>query len=180
MAEERTIFDELLDLALDLDVTIVSGPLAPPYEGQMWVGDRVLADILESQPRGQPVAIAIMPGGPGREYIQAGRTTLDADGLARLTQVVGDAGGHVYQGLLDSYTPEEWIQRHGGPFQLGESQSLLETARGFGWPATFDDTRVLFLDDKPLYHLLARENTGRVVTMLAGTIDAPPGNVTSR
>jgi hypothetical protein len=180
MTQEKTIFDDLLDLALDLDVTIVSGAIAPPYEGQMWIGDRVLADILESHPPRQPVAIAIVPGGPGRDYIQAGRTTLDANGLARLALVVGDAGGHIYQGMLDSYTPEEWIQRHGSLQQVAEAQSPLETARALGWPATFDDTRVLFLDDKPLYHLLARENAGRVVTMLAGTIDASPRTTAPR
>jgi hypothetical protein len=172
MTQRQPIFDTLLDMALDMDITIVSGPLAPPYEGQMWIGDRVLTDILEVRRPGPPVAIAIVPGGPGSEYIQAGRGTLDVEGLARLARKTGDAGGHVYQGMLNSYTPEEWIERHGGQQQVSESQSVLEAARSLGWPATFDDDRVLFLDDKPLYHLLARENAGRVVTMLVGVIEA--------
>ena len=176
MASTQTPFDLLLKTARDLDITIVTGRLWTPRAGHFWIGDQSLAEVLLPHVDSDTVALAVVPGGPGWEHIHPGKGRLDAHQLARLTQVVTEAGGHVYQGKLEELTPKGWIERHGGGQQAVEAESVLDAARAVGWPANLDDYSVLFLDDKPIFHLLARENAGRNVTLLAGMIASDAGD----
>jgi hypothetical protein len=196
MSERETNYDALLEVARDLKLGFISGPLQPPEAGRLWLGNESLADILLPAWSDRRVAIAVMPGGPGRERVFAGSAVLSSSDLARLEQAAASAGGHVYQGRLALLTPADWLRLHGGDPQRAASAEppprpagwqdnpataqvasldtgpVYEAARAAGWPATFADEPVLFLGDQPLYHLLMRENVGRVVTLLIGALDA--------
>ncbi len=194
MARTQTTFEALEQLARDLHIGLVSGPLQPPEAGRLYLGNRSLAEIVLSTWADQPVALAIAAGGPTREQVLTGTATLDADGLARLERAVHAAGGHVYQGRLAQLTPAEWLQRYGGPASMQSERApssatygwhdnlanaeiasldtgpVLAAARAAGWPAAFADEPVLFFGNEPLYFLLMRENVGRNVTMLIGAL----------
>jgi hypothetical protein len=194
MARTQTAFEALEQLARDLDIGLVSGPLQPPESGQLFLGDRSLAEILLTTWADQPIALAIAAGGPSYEQVVDGTASLDADALGRLEHAVHAAGGHVYQGRLAQYTPAEWLQRYGGPVNLQSERApssatygwhdnlanaeiasldtgpVLAAARAAGWPAAFADEPVLFLGEEPVYYLLMRENVGRNVTMLIGAL----------
>ncbi|HJZ50089.1 MAG TPA: hypothetical protein VKE41_23110, partial [Roseiflexaceae bacterium] len=100
MAHTQTRFEALEQLARDLDIGLVSGPLQPPEAGQLYLGNRSLAEILLPTWANRQVALAVAAGAPGREQVLAGTATLNADGLARLERAVHAAGGHVYEGML--------------------------------------------------------------------------------
>jgi len=194
MARTQTTFEELEELARDLDIGFVGGPLQPPQAGHLYLGDRSLAEIVLPTWADQPVALAIAAGGPADEHVLAGTATLDADALARLERAIQAAGGHVYQGRLSQLTPAEWLQRHGGPANMQTERApssaaygwhdnlanaetaaldtgpVIAAARAAGWPAAFADEPVLFLGEEPVYYLLMREDVGRSVTMLIGML----------
>jgi hypothetical protein len=66
-----------------------------------------------------------------------------------------------------------WLARHDSTPHNGGSQTTLEAATAAGWPASCGDDSVLFLDDLPIYMLLAQASVGRTVTLLVGTVAAP-------
>jgi hypothetical protein len=195
MAQVETAFDALRKLADDLDIGFFSGPLQPPEAGRLFLNDRSLADLLLPAWGERLVAIGIVPGGPGVERESDGTALLTAESAAQLVAAVEAAGGHVYQGRLARLMPADWVRRHGGqpapndaPYDLPgpgtpignpitahiaslDTGPLMDAARAAGWPATFANEPVLFLDDEPLYHLLMRENIGRVVTLVVAALE---------
>ena len=195
MAQPETSFDALRATARDLDIGFISGPLQPPEAGRLWIGHQTLAELLLPGWADRNVALAIIAGGPGTGRILSGSARLDLQRLARLEQAATTAGGHVYQGRLALLTPADWLRLHGQtaqqarqaepPPRPGEWQDnpataviasldtdpVYEAARAAGWPATFANEPVLFLGDQPLYHLLMRENVGRVVTLVIGELE---------
>jgi hypothetical protein len=194
MAHTHTTFEALEQLARDLHIGLVSGPLQPPEAGRLFLGNRSLAEIVLSTWADQPIALAIAAGGTSHEQVLAGTATLDTEALARLEGAVHAAGGHVYQGRLAQLTPAEWLQRYGGPANMQSERApsstkygwhdnlanaeiasldtgpVLAAARAAGWPAAFGDEPVLFLGEEPVYYLLMRENVGRNVTLLIGAL----------
>jgi hypothetical protein len=193
MARTQTPFDLLVQVADDLDITFVTGQLWPPYNGQMWFGDRTLSDILLPDSAPRHVAGVFASGGPTWDHVRIGRGVLDSEGLARLAQVAAEMGGNVYQGRLALITPAEWLKLHSGDVRAEleqerghregaeirgvDAEPLLDKARAAGWPPNFGDEPVLFLGDEPIFNLLATENAGRNVTLLVGDIAeqlAPP------
>jgi len=177
MAETRTAFDLILNTARDLDITVVTGRLWPPRAGSIWLDDQSLEEILLPHASRDGVALGVIPGGPGWEHIRPGKSGLDAEKLERLAQIVAEAGGTLYQGRLELLTPQQWLERHGQTQQFSNTQAMIEAARASGWPAEFGDYPVLFLDAQPIFHLLARENVGRNVTLLVGTLLKKPREV---
>ena len=174
MTHVLTSFDALLATAHDLAITVVTGQLGPPIDGRMWIGNRALDTILCPDGAERRVAILIAPGGPGRTAIHIGRRTLDAADLDRLTQNTAAAGGSLTQGHLAVLTPEMWLARHdSAPHNNVGTQTTLAAATAAGWPASCGNNPVLFLDDLPIYALLAQANVGRTVTLLVATIAAP-------
>jgi hypothetical protein len=188
------MFEALEQLARDLDIGFISGPLQPPEAGQLYLGSRSLAEILLSTWANRPVALAVAAGAPTYEQVLTGTAMLNADALARLERAVHEAGGHVYQGELAQLTPAEWLQLHArstsvqserapsnpydshdnlanAPIASPVTQSTLAAASAAGWPPAFGDEPVLFIGDEPLYYLLMRENVGRNVTMLIGALE---------
>jgi hypothetical protein len=158
MTQIHTSFDALLATAHDLAITVVSGQLGPPMDGRMWIGNRALDTILCPDHAERQVAILVAPGGPGATAIHIGQRTLDATGLDRLTQNTAAAGGSLTQGNT--------------PHNVG-TQTTFEAATAAGWPASCGDNPVLFLDDAPIYTLLAQANVGRTITLLVGTVAEP-------
>jgi hypothetical protein len=173
MTQAHTSFDTLLATAHDLGITVISGQLGPPIDGRMWMGNRALDIMLCPDGAERQVAILIAPGGPGGTTIRTGNRALDAAGIDRLTQNTTAAGGSLTQGCLAVLTPEMWLARHDSAPQNAGSQTTFEAATAAGWPASCGDNPVLFLDDLPIYALLAQANVGRTVTLLVGTIAAP-------
>jgi hypothetical protein len=173
MTDVHTSFDTLLATAHDLAIAVITGQLGPPIDGRMWIGNRALDTILCPDGAERQVAILIAPGGPGRTAIHIGRRTLDAADLDRLTQNSAAAGGSLTQGHLAVLTPEMWLARHDSTQHTVGTQTILEAATAAGWPASCGNNPVLFLDDLPIYALLAQANVGRTVTLLVGTIAAP-------
>ena len=173
MTQMQTNFDLLLSGARDLDISVITGRLWPPKVGDMWIGDQSLDELLLPHATRDAVALAIIPGGPGWEHVRMGKGTLDAEEFERLSQLVRAAGGHIYQGRLARLTPKDWLEQHPQLQQAAVGQSTLDMAKAAGWPASFGNYPVLFLDDRSIYHLLAREDVGRNVTLLIGTIAHP-------
>jgi hypothetical protein len=172
MTEQHTGFDILLETARDLAITVVSGKLWPPLDGRMWIGARSLDEILCPNHSERQVAIVIAPGGPGSTHIHAGQGSLYARDLNRLAQEATTVGGSFSHGWLAVLTPEMWLQRHDNPPHGAGTRATLDAATATGWPASFGDGPVLFLDDHSIYSLLAQANVGRTVTLLVGTIAA--------
>lgn len=173
MTQVHTSFDALLATAHDLAITVITGQLGPPIEGRMWIGNRALDTILCPDGAERQVAILIAPGGPGQTTIRIGRRTLDATDLDRLAQNSAAAGGSLTQGNLAVLTPEMWLARHDSAPHTAGTQTTLAAATAAGWPASCGNNPVLFLDDMPIYALLAQANVGRTVTLLVGTLAAP-------
>ena len=195
MARTETTFDMLMQVARDLDIGFISGPIQPPEAGRIYLGHQTLAEILLPEWADRLLVVGIIAGGPGRKLVFIGKSTLDVDRLARLEQAVSVAGGYMYQGRLAELTPADWLRLHGDTAKDALSQEpparpggwqddpttaeiaaldtdpLYEAARAAGWPATFGNEPTLFLGDQPLYHLLMRENAGRVVTLLIGALE---------
>jgi hypothetical protein len=196
MPRSETAFDALFRLARDLDIGFVSGPLQPPDAGRLILEGRSLAEILLPEWSGRRVALAIVPGGPGSGHVSLGTALLGAEAVARLVEATEDTGGHVYQGRLALLTPTDWLRTHEPSQREDEAPGalrdrgawptdnpataeiasldtgpLMAAARAAGWPATFANEPVLFLDDEPVYHLLMRESVGRVVTLLIGALE---------
>ncbi len=172
MTQIHTSFDALLATAHDLAITVITGQLGPPIDGRMWMGNRALDAILCPDGAERQVAILIAPGGPGHTAMQIGRRTLGATDLDRLTQNSAAAGGSLTQGWLAVLTPEMWLARHDRARHSAGTQTTLAAATAAGWPASCGNNPVLFLDDLPIYALLAQANVGRTVTLLVGTIAA--------
>jgi len=172
MTEAQTTFDQVLKGARNLGVLVITGRLWPPKAGALWIGDQSLAELLAPHALGNMVALGIIAGGPGWAYVQAGTRPLDAAQITQLRQLAAEAGGTVYLGRLQVLTPARWLVQRGLALADGDPQSTLEAARASGWPADFDDDPVLFLDDQPIYHLLARENVGRNMTLVIGVLAA--------
>ena len=197
MKRTQTPFEALEQLASDLDIGFISGALQPPDAGRLILGERSLAEILLPVWSAGTAAIAVAAGGPPHEHVSIGRSALNADALARLEAAAQAAGGHVYQGRIAQLTPADWLERHGDAVSSRgegapstnargwrddmpnaeitslaslETSPLLAAAQAAGWPATFANEPVLFLDDQPLYYLLMRENVGRNVTLLIGAL----------
>jgi hypothetical protein len=104
--------------------------------------------------------------------IRTGLGILNTVDLNRLAQNAAASGGCLSQGWLAVLTPETWLQRHAGaPHGMG-AQATLDAATAVGWPASFGNDPVLFLDERSIYALLAQANVGRTVTLLVGTIAA--------
>jgi hypothetical protein len=193
MAQAQTAFDALEQLARELDIGMVSGPLQPPQNGRLFLGDRSLADLLLPIWSDRLVAILIASGGQSHAHVRSGRASLGDDALARLETAAQQSSGHVYRGRLAQLTPETWLQRFGNSnpsderlpstSQYGWSDNLdnaetaalgtsptLAAARATGWPAAFAEEPVLFLDRQPIYYLMMQEDAGRNVTMLIGAL----------
>ena len=173
MTQAHTSFDALLATAQDLGITMVTGQLGPPIAGRMWIGNRALDTILCPDQAERQVAILIAPGGTGQTIIHTGQRMIDAEGLERLNQNTLVAGGILTQGHLAILTPEMWLARHSSVADNRGAKTTFEAATAAGWPASCGDNPVLFLDDMPMYALLAQANVGRAVTLLLGTIAAP-------
>jgi hypothetical protein len=171
MTEPQTTFDLVLKNARDLGILVITGRLWPPRAGALWIGDQSLAELLASHAIGNMVALGIIAGGPGWAAVQPGTRRLDAAQITQLRQIVAEANGSVYQGRLQVLTPTRWLVQRGLAPADENPQATLEAARASGWPADFDDDPVLFLDDQPIYHLLARENVGRNMTLLIGVLN---------
>jgi hypothetical protein len=172
MAEAETTFDQVLKGARDLGVLVITGRLWPPRAGALWIGDQSLTELLAPYALGNRAALGIIAGGPGWTDLQPGTQRLDAGQIAQLRQLVAEAGGTVYLGRLQVLTPARWLTERDRAPADADPQAALEAARASGWPADFDDDPVLFLDEQPVYHLLARENIGRNMTLLVGVLDA--------
>lgn len=193
-AHARASYDDLLKLARDLGMTAIMGAITPPLNGRMWIGDQTLEGLLLPDGQARQVVLAIAPGGPPRVHRALGKSTLDADGRARVEQAVLAAGGHVYHGRLALLTPRLWLEQHADRAPDARRQEQMATAAGnwtrdmqgaegrsefspilpaavaAGWPRNVGDRPTLFLDDKPLFHLMEKENVGRNVLLLVGEI----------
>ena len=173
MTQVSTSFDALLATADALAITVVTGELWPPLDGRMWIGNRGLDTILCPDHAERQVAMLIAPGGPGATAIRIGQRTLDTAGIDRLAQNAVAAGGSLTQGHLAVLTPAMWLACHDSAPHNGGSKTTLEAATAAGWPARCGDNAVLFLDNLPIYALLAQASVGRTVTLLVGTVAAP-------
>jgi len=171
MDRTQTGFDLLLQVADDLDVTIVSGKIWPPSDGRLWFGDKSIWEILLPDGDERYVALAVAPGGPGRERIHIGRGVLDAAGVGRLADAIAEAGGNLYQGRLALLRPADWLRLYGtAPHDTIDAASMLDAAQAAGWPHEFGNTQALFLDDQPVVHLLTTASVGRNATLAVGDI----------
>jgi hypothetical protein len=190
MQHERTPYDQLRDLAHDLNATIIAGAVAPPMNGRMLVAGRVLEELL--LPNGQEcmVTLLIAPGGPPQHHIALGRGTLDEAGRQRLRELAATTRSSFYEGRLALLSPADWLTLHPSPdlpagslpadaavkdtntdsrgSEVGGAydDALMQRAQAMGWPANLSNGQWLFLDERPLFHLLATENVGRDVVMV--------------
>jgi hypothetical protein len=190
MPHELTAYDQLRDLAHDLDATIIAGAVAPPINGRMWVADRALDELLLPDGQACMVTLLIAPGGPPQHHIVLGRGTLDEAGRRRLGELAAATKSSLYEGRLALLTPADWITLHRSPDSPPGSLSadaamddvhtdsrgsevggayddaLIQRAQAMGWPANLSNGQWLFLDERPLFHLLASTNVGRDVVLL--------------
>jgi hypothetical protein len=190
MRHELAPYDQLRDLAHDLDATIIAGAVAPPINGRMWVADRALDELL--LPDGQPsmVTLLIAPGGPPQHYIARGHGTLDEVGRQRLSELAATTKAALHEGRRALLTPADWITLHSSPNQLPGSlvadaavdgvhtdsrgsevggaydDPLMQRAQAMRWPANLSNGQWLFLDERPLFHLLAAKNVGHDVMLV--------------
>jgi hypothetical protein len=185
MRHEVATYDWLRDLAHDFDATIIAGAVAPPMNGRMWVADRALDELLLPDGQACMVTMLIARGGPPQHHIALGRGMLDADGRQRLSELASKASAAIYEGRLALLTPADWISLHSssesGMSSLADAPAansvdidsrgsevggayddqLIQRAQALGWPANLRNGQWLFLDEQPLYHILAKENVGR-------------------
>lgn len=169
----ETGFDSLLATAHDLGITSVTGQLGPPIAGRMWLGSHSLDAILCPDRAERQVAILIAPGGTSETTIHLGQQILGTAELAQLADTSAASGGSLTQGWLAVLTPAMWLERHPHAPAANSGSDILAAAIAAGWPASCDDNAVLFLDDAPLYALLAQANVGRAVTLLVATVATP-------
>jgi hypothetical protein len=190
MPHELAPYDRLRDLAHDLDATIIAGAVAPPMNGRMWVADRALDELLLPDGQACMVTLLIAPGGAPQHYVALGRGTLDAVGRQRLGELAATTRTALYEGRLALLTPADWLTLHSPPDQHSGSvaaeaamdgvrtdsrgsevggaydDALIQRAQAMGWPANLSNGQWLFLDDRPLFHLMATENVGRDVILV--------------
>jgi len=189
MEHEVASYDRFRDLAHELDATIIAGAVAPPMNGRMWVADRALDELLLPDGQACRVTMIIAPGGSSQHYITLGRGTLDEAGRQRLGELAATTNTAMYEGRLALLTPADWITLHQSSDRLPASapagvvdgfstdsrgsevggaydDALIRHAQALGWPANLSNGQWLFLDDRPLYHLMAKENVGRNVVLV--------------
>src|SRR5215216_243026 len=118
MRQELAPYDQLRDLAHDLNATIIAGAVAPPMNGRMWVADRALDELLLPDGQACMVTLLIAPGGPPQHYIALGRGTLDEDGRQRLRELAAATRSSIYEGRLALLTPADWLRLHPSPDPL--------------------------------------------------------------
>jgi hypothetical protein len=188
------VYDQLHQLAGDLGLTFIAGALGPPMDGRLWIADHALDEVL--LPDGQPcvATLLIAPGGPPENQVSVGRGRLDAQGLQRLRKIVSATHAALYEGRLAHLSPTDWLALHASPpppqgtlndpdaaaaarpnsgnseMRGFDDDAVIRQAKAAGWPANVGNYRTLFLDDQPLYHLLAKENTGRNVILVVGRV----------
>jgi hypothetical protein len=192
MQHERAPYDLLRDLAHDLDITIIAGAVAPPMNGLMLVAGRALDELLLPDGQACMSTLLIAPGGPPQHYISLGHGTLDEQGRRRLAEHADRTKLALYEGRLALLTPADWITLHSSSDHLPDSlaaeaavdsihinsrgsevggaydDALIQRAQALGWPANLRNGQWLFLDEQPLFHLLAKENVGRDVVLVVG------------
>jgi hypothetical protein len=198
MRHEVTAFDRLRELAHDLDATMIAGALAPPMNGRMWVADRALDELLLPDGQACMVTMLIAPGGPPQHHFALGHGTLDAGGRQHMGELAATTSAALYEGRLALLTPADWISLHSSPesemsslaadpavdavhidsrgSEVGGAydDALIQRAQAMGWPANLSNGQWLFLDERPLYHILAKENVGRdVILVVARHADTP-------
>jgi hypothetical protein len=189
MRHELTLYDQLRDLAHDLGASIIAGAVAPPMNGRMLVAGRPLEELLLPDGSACMVTLLIAPGGPPQHHIALGRGTLDDVGHKRLRELAATTKLALYEGRLALLTPADWIALHPPPEQSPdpvapgvtdgarvhagipdsagvEDNALIERAQARGWPANLSNGQWLFLDQQPLYHIMAKENVGRDVILV--------------
>src|SRR5215212_7152548 len=121
MQHERAPYDQLRDLAHDLDATFIAGALAPPMNGRMLVAGRALDELLLPDGQACMVTLLIAPGGPPQHHIKLGRGTLDEAGRRRLGELAAATKSSLYEGRLALLTPADWIRLHSSPGSLPSS-----------------------------------------------------------
>src|SRR3954469_22642573 len=112
MRHEVAAYDQLRDLAHDLDATIIAGAVAPPMNGRMWVADRALDELLLPDGQACIVTLLIAPGGSPQYYVALGRGTVDELGRQRLAELAVATKAALYQGRLALLTPADWLALH--------------------------------------------------------------------
>src|SRR5215210_2651262 len=115
MRHEVAAYDRLRDLAHDLDATIIAGAVAPPMNGQIWVADRALDELLLPDGQACMVTLLIAPGGPSQHYVALGRGTVDEVGRQRLGELAAATKAALYQGRLALLTPADWLTLYPPP-----------------------------------------------------------------
>jgi len=189
MPHEVASYDQLRDIAHELDATIIAGAVAPPMNGRMWVADRALDELLLPDGQACMVTLLIAPGGSPQHSVALGRGTLDEAGRQRLGELAATTNTAIYEGRLALLTPTDWIKLYQSSDQLPGSvaagvvngaftdsrgsevggaydDALIQRAQALGWPANLSNGQWLFLDDRPLYHLMAKENVGRDIVLV--------------
>src|SRR5688500_8125474 len=135
MTQSETLIDDRLGTARDPNITVVTGQLGPPPDWAMCSGDASRSATLCPDQSERPVAILMVPGGPGRNRIRIGRGTLAASDLTRLARNATASGGSVHQGLLAVLTPVTWLNRHDDTQPVKETAATFAAAKVAGWPA---------------------------------------------
>jgi hypothetical protein len=190
MRHELAPYDQLRDLAHDLNATIIAGAIAPPMNGRMMVAGRALDELLLPDGQACMVTLLIAAGGPSQHHIALGRGRLDEVGRQRLGELSAATRSSLYQGRLALLRPADWITLHSSTGSLPGSlaadaavdgehthsrgsevggaydDALMQRAQAMGWPANLSNGQWLFLDDRPLFHIMAKENVGREVVLV--------------
>src|SRR5215212_6925698 len=121
MQHERAPYDQLRDLAHDLDATMIAGAIAPPLNGRMLVAGRPLDELLLPDGQACMITLLIAPGGPPQHYIALGHGTLDEAGRQRLVELAAATKTAMYEGRLALLTPADWLSLHPSPEPLPDS-----------------------------------------------------------
>jgi hypothetical protein len=190
MRHEVATYDRLRDLAHDFDATMIAGAVTPPMNGRMWVADRALDELLLPDGQACMVTMLIAPGGPSQHHVALGQGRLDAGDRQRLAELAATTSAALCEGRLALLTPADWISLHSSPdsgmnllvddaaadsvhidsrgSEVGGAYDdpLIQRAQAMGWPANLSNGQWLFLDQQPLYHILAKENVGRDVILV--------------
>lgn len=195
MERTQTPFDLLHSVAREVGAMIVAGALAPPMDGRMWIGKQSLEELLLPDGAPRMVMLLLLPGGPPERHATRGHGFLSDEGQRRLSEVATAAGARVLRGRLALLTPETWLDRGQGASVDGpveepygtaanprphpdnvqgrgvDHDPVIEHARAHGWPANFGNYPTLFLDDRPLFNIMAQENVGRDVVLVVGRLE---------